>query len=730
MTARTDAQARLERSPATVLEIDLDRCDNAYGVSPCTAGRKDTGTAQAGGASTITLRAGASAVNDFYKNMTVRTTGGTGPGQERRITAYVGATKVATADPAWSVNPDGTTTYDVIDRPNGCYNTHSTCQDKPNYVKGVKTVKFCERGMPLPPGELVRPYMTGSTFQPTQINMAKGLANRSQAQVVLTDEPAMDVLDPYLGERLVPAGATFWPRLIARNPNAVGRLARVRNGYAVSPWDWATFQTELYVIDAIRGPDGNGQVTVVLSDAIKLLDRAKVPAVTDGKLVADLPAASFSGAVMAASATTVTFANGASPLDSAYNGQEVFITANTGAGQRRVISAYDGTSRTATVPAWSVNPDANSFCEVTPLAFALTSAKGPQYPDPAVSGKNEYVRVGDEVIRYAGRTGDTLAWPDGTYRAQFATARDDHKTKDSVQLCRVWIGKPAKEVVENIINEGGLADTYIDLAGLAVEDGDWLGESARITTCIADPETASALLADLLLDLNMMCWWHPVEQKAKFKCDMPQLGSVVALTDDKLMRRSTAPERLDAERITRAFIDYNLVNATADRRKRANFRTIVGYVDPEAEGANGYNDVRPDLRESRWLTSLANDALATANVARKVSRLRDAPSSIKFKLDPKDEVALGALVDLTTRRLVDESGNAKLTRCRVIKLIDQGGWFEGELRTTNFLRRYGFIGPAGGPDYGAATVAQRTRAFIAQAGTGLMSDGSSAYLIS
>lgn len=72
-----------------------------------------TGTAQAGGATTITLAAGASATDDAYNGLYVSLTGGTGSGQYALITDYVGATKVATVDATWTTNPDATTTYVV-----------------------------------------------------------------------------------------------------------------------------------------------------------------------------------------------------------------------------------------------------------------------------------------------------------------------------------------------------------------------------------------------------------------------------------------------------------------------------------------------------------------------------------------------------------------------------------------------------------------------------------------
>lgn len=70
-------------------------------------------TAQAGAATTITLDAGASATNSFYNNDIVYITGGTGVGQARFITAYVGSTKVATVA-TWATNPDSSSTFALL----------------------------------------------------------------------------------------------------------------------------------------------------------------------------------------------------------------------------------------------------------------------------------------------------------------------------------------------------------------------------------------------------------------------------------------------------------------------------------------------------------------------------------------------------------------------------------------------------------------------------------------
>jgi hypothetical protein len=73
-----------------------------------------TGTAQAGAAGTITLDSGASATDDLYKGQWVVITSGTGAGQARLISGYVGSTKVATVHRNWATNPDSTSVFYLL----------------------------------------------------------------------------------------------------------------------------------------------------------------------------------------------------------------------------------------------------------------------------------------------------------------------------------------------------------------------------------------------------------------------------------------------------------------------------------------------------------------------------------------------------------------------------------------------------------------------------------------
>jgi len=74
----------------------------------------DTGTAQAGGANTITLKSASNyTLDDEPNGMFIEITAGTGSGQKRHVEDYVASTKVLTVYPAWDTAPDGTSQYKV-----------------------------------------------------------------------------------------------------------------------------------------------------------------------------------------------------------------------------------------------------------------------------------------------------------------------------------------------------------------------------------------------------------------------------------------------------------------------------------------------------------------------------------------------------------------------------------------------------------------------------------------
>ncbi len=123
----SDTSWTLENLPLTNLPkyaYDLDAHMPNFTITPsATSGNititasavtTDTGTAQAGGSNTITLKAASSYTSDDDPNgMFIEITSGTGSGQKRHVEDYVASTKVLTVYPAWDTQPDNTSQYAV-----------------------------------------------------------------------------------------------------------------------------------------------------------------------------------------------------------------------------------------------------------------------------------------------------------------------------------------------------------------------------------------------------------------------------------------------------------------------------------------------------------------------------------------------------------------------------------------------------------------------------------------
>lgn len=75
----------------------------------------NTGTAQAGSTTTITIAASDTSSTSVLRGKTIVITGGTGSGQGAQIASYNSGTKVVTFDVALTVAPDNTSTYLIAD---------------------------------------------------------------------------------------------------------------------------------------------------------------------------------------------------------------------------------------------------------------------------------------------------------------------------------------------------------------------------------------------------------------------------------------------------------------------------------------------------------------------------------------------------------------------------------------------------------------------------------------
>jgi hypothetical protein len=185
--------------------------------------------------------------------------------------------------------------------PDRCFNTRKTCQDAANYDPAAKTYRFCDLMVNDPALQPYIPSLLSVSTAPSRIDPSHGVGLRASVSCAFQDHPLSDLTfgaDKYARLRSYDSATrgTFWSKLLARNPYYQGRPMRVRTGYLTEAgrYDPANFETRLYIIERIEGPDSRGRVRVTGKDILKQADddRAQAPQVTTGKLsVAYLAAA-------------------------------------------------------------------------------------------------------------------------------------------------------------------------------------------------------------------------------------------------------------------------------------------------------------------------------------------------------------------------------------------------------------------------------------------------------
>ncbi len=164
-----------------------------------------------------------------------------------------------------------------------CYNTITTCTDKPHFIKTTKTYKFCDADIE-PPFDFVRPYIKSIDYLPAEILENKTVPQR--VTINMLDERDYDIgIDPYWSDRgyssVVGVPGTFWKKLIARNKNYKKRIVEIYEGFdSLAEVDYVLKFTGF--IDEINYD--NFGVSIKCIDLIKGLDEIEYPFKTNSRI--------------------------------------------------------------------------------------------------------------------------------------------------------------------------------------------------------------------------------------------------------------------------------------------------------------------------------------------------------------------------------------------------------------------------------------------------------------
>ncbi len=293
-----------------------------------------TGTAQAGGASSITLDSSASAITDYYVGCYVNITNNSpanAQGQARRITAYNGSTKVATVEGTYGTNPSSASTFEVL-----------ATQEWAWRLADVQSWLGTAAATPTVAGV---PEVDVTHFNGTAGTFASGRPEVNTSHIAGS---AVSTTTAQIGVNVVNAGGTAWgsgaitAAAIAADAITAAKVAAdVSAEIADAVWDEAT-----------SGHLGAGTTGNALVDAADPPDPWVTPlpgaygAGTAGHTLGNLVLAS--GTSDSGSTTTMVDAARTEADDDYWNGAIILFTSGNIAGQARVITDFVAATDTVT----------------------------------------------------------------------------------------------------------------------------------------------------------------------------------------------------------------------------------------------------------------------------------------------------------------------------------------------------------------------------------------------
>ena len=329
---------------------------------------EDSGSVQTGGLSTeVKLRAGASAITNFYKNGLIAITSGTGVGQSRSITAYDGTTKLATIDRAWGTQPVAADGYIIL----------PAAPSSGGAAPSAATVAAAVWD------EVTSTHTTAGSFgQTLQLEDSGSVQTGGLSTEVKLRAGASAITDFYKNGLIAITSGTGIGQSrsitaydgttkIATVDRAWGTQPVVADGYIIlpaAPSSGGAAPSAATVAAAVWDETVASHLTVGTT-GLKLSETGSVAntasAVWDELTAGHDGFGSFgqtlqlqdSGSAKGGAATTITLRVGTSASNDFYKNGLIVITRNTGTGQARKITGYVGATRIATVDrAWDIIP--------------------------------------------------------------------------------------------------------------------------------------------------------------------------------------------------------------------------------------------------------------------------------------------------------------------------------------------------------------------------------------
>lgn len=324
-------------------------------------------------------------------------------------------------------------------------------------------------------------------------------------------------------------------------------------------------------------------------------------------------------------------------------------------GQVRVIAKDTFTkleAKKAMAPPASRGELGSTISAVSSSATLSPSGIGDEdYPHRDGSPSEMYLAIGDELIK-SSRSDDTLSL---TQRGALGTTADEHEDEDLVQWVLVYFAQRAIDIVYDLlVNYGGIPAESIDF-------DDWEEQAEDLeqlyTAVIATPTPVAKLVGELCQQAGFTVWHDTATGMVNLRA-LRATASTATITDDGWIVDGTLrTKRQDDKRVSQVWVYYGQRNALEKQDDPKNYFSRVVVIDPDAEAEDQYGTPQAEQIFSRWIPQFGRSSAVEAG-ERILSIFRDPPIEARFSLDASkdEEVALARFVTLETADIQDETG--------------------------------------------------------------------------
>lgn len=341
------------------------------------------------------------------------------------------------------------------------------------------------------------------------------------------------------------------------------------------------------------------------------------------------------------------------------------------------------------------------------------------------------IRIGKELLTYSSRSGSdgSLVFT-GVARGQDSTAPQSHKVGEVVQTCIRFDREDVVDVLELLITKyGGMDAAFLDLEGWREEYREFRS-FYKLSTVLSDPESVQKLVSEILDQTQTVLWPDERTAKVRFRAVRASATPPPLLTQDaNIVADSFRVREKPRERLSQVWVYWGRNDVLSRVDDATVYNTFI-RADLASETDERYGSPSIYKMFARWLPTRA---LALSTASRVLTRRVDTPKEVVFDLDAKDrKYWTGDVVRILHNDIRDVYGSPVVKTWFILSAHEtiSGHRVSYVAEDITNLPAIAYVMPSGSPDYPGAGNLPEKYAYIGEAGTNELPDGTDGARIS